>query len=79
MTNQEAIEVIKDIYNYTKWDTYTTNDARTMAIKALTAIDNIRQEIRKLSNANPSYWHTCDVIEREEVLDIIDKYIKEGD
>ena len=35
MTNQEAIEVIKDIYNYTKWDTYTTNEARTMAIKAL--------------------------------------------
>lgn len=35
MTNEEAIEVIKDIYNYTKWDTYTTNEARTMAIKAL--------------------------------------------
>ena len=35
MTNEEAIEVIKDIYNYTKWDTYTTNNARTMAIKAL--------------------------------------------
>lgn len=32
---EEAIEVIKDIYNYTKWDTYTTNEARTMAIKAL--------------------------------------------
>ena len=35
MTREEAIEVIKDIYNYTKWDTYTTNEARTMAIKAL--------------------------------------------
>ena len=35
MTIDEAIEVIKDIYNYTKWDTYTTNEARTMAIKAL--------------------------------------------
>ena len=35
MTREEAIEVIKDIYNYTKWDTYTTNEARTMAIEAL--------------------------------------------
>lgn len=39
-------------------------------------IEDIKQEIRKLSNANPSYWHTCDVIEREDVLDIIDKYTK---
>ena len=35
MTRGEAIEVIKDIYNYTRWDTHTTNEARTMAIKAL--------------------------------------------
>ena len=35
MTREEAIEVIKDIYNYTKWDTHITNEARTMAIKAL--------------------------------------------
>ena len=35
MTRADAIEVIKDIYNYTKWDTYTTNEARTMAIEAL--------------------------------------------
>ena len=35
MTREEAIEVIKDIYNYTKWDTYTTNEARDMAIEAL--------------------------------------------
>lgn len=35
MTREEAIEVLKDIYNYTRFDTYTTNEARTMAIKAL--------------------------------------------
>ena len=35
MTKEEAIEVLKDIYNYTRFDTYTTNEARTMAIKAL--------------------------------------------
>ena len=35
MIKEEAIEVLKDIYNYTRFDTYTTNEARTMAIKAL--------------------------------------------
>lgn len=35
MTREEAIEVLKDIYNYTRFDIYTTNEARTMAIKAL--------------------------------------------
>ena len=31
MTRKEVIEVLKDIYNYTRFDTYTTNEARTMA------------------------------------------------
>ena len=35
MTREEAIEVLKDIYNYTRFDTYITNEERTMAIKAL--------------------------------------------
>ena len=37
-------------------------------------IEQIRAEIELLSNANPSYWHSGDMVEREEVLDIIDKY-----
>jgi len=37
-------------------------------------LDKIRAEIELLSNANPSYWHSGDMVEREEVLDIIDKY-----
>ena len=36
--------------------------------------EQIRAEIELLSNANPSYWHSGDMVEREEVLDIIDKY-----
>jgi hypothetical protein len=43
----------------------------------LTMLDKIREEIESLPNANPSYWHTCDVVEREEVLEIIDKYRNE--
>lgn len=40
--------------------------------------DKIRAEIELLSNANPSYWYSGDMVEREEVLDIIDKYRQEG-
>lgn len=36
--------------------------------------DEMIKEIEKLSNANPSYWNTCDVVDREDVLDIIHKY-----
>ena len=37
-------------------------------------LDKIRAEIESLSNANPSYWHSGDMVEREEVFEIIDKY-----
>ena len=37
-------------------------------------LDKIRAEIELLSNANPSYWHSGDMVEREEVFEIIDKY-----
>ncbi len=43
------------------------------------ALDKIRAEIEALPNANPSYTHTCDVVDREDVLDIIDKYKKESE
>ena len=41
-------------------------------------LDKIRAEIESLSNANPSYWHSGDMVDREDVLDIIDKYRAEG-
>jgi hypothetical protein len=40
-------------------------------------LDKIRAEIESLQNANPSYWHSGDMVDREEVLEIIDKY-REG-
>lgn len=42
-------------------------------------LDKIRAEIKALSNANPSYWHSGDMVEREDVLDIIDKYKAESE
>jgi hypothetical protein len=52
------------------------------AIKALEQediLDKIRDEIKALSNANPSYWHCGDMVERDEVFDIIDKYKAESE
>ena len=37
-------------------------------------LEKISAEIESLSNANPSYWYSGDMVEREEVLEIIDKY-----
>ena len=37
-------------------------------------LDKIKEEVKLLSNANPSYWHSGDMVERDDVLEIIDKY-----
>ena len=42
-------------------------------------LDKIRAEIEALPNANPSYTHTCDVVDREDVFDIIDEYKAESE
>ena len=42
----------------------------------LSVLEDIKAEIEKMPNRNPSYTHTCDVVDREDVLDIIDKYIR---
>ncbi len=40
----------------------------------LDRIDKIRAEIRALPNANPSYWHSGDMVDRDDVLQILDTY-----
>ena len=42
-------------------------------------LNKIRAEIKALSNANPSYWHSGDMVERDDVLEIIDKYKTESE
>lgn len=52
--------------------------ALNVAIEALDTVDaveEIKAEIKLLPNANPSYWNRCDVVDREEVLELIDKHI----
>ena len=60
MINQEQYDNIWDKAN--KYD------------KLIKVLDKIRNEIKALSNANPSYWHSGDMVERVDVLEIIDEY-----
>lgn len=77
MTNEEAIKLL---INATYSDEWQGNEdlttAHNMAIKALeqeAVLDKIEAEIEALPNANPSYWHCGDMVDRERVLDIIDE------
>ena len=86
MTNElsveDAIELLKEKrmeINYQVNGTTQFSEALDMAIKALEQqpiIDKIRVEIEALSNANPSYWHSGDMVDRDDVLEILDKYIE---
>jgi hypothetical protein len=42
-------------------------------------LDKIRAEIKALSNSNPSYWHSGDMVDRDDVLEIINKYKAESE
>lgn len=42
-------------------------------------LDKIRAEVKALPNANPSYSGYIDVVDREDVLEIIDKYKTESE
>lgn len=42
-------------------------------------LDKIRAEIKALSNSNPSYWHSGDMVDRDDVLEILDNYKAESE
>lgn len=42
-------------------------------------LGKIRAEIESLQDANPLYWHSGDMVERDEVFEIIDKYKAESE
>ena len=74
------IEIPKKVFEVRKmgeispWVTVPILDAVQNGIP----LDDVKAEIEKLSNANPSYWHSGDMVEREEVLEILDN-IGKGD
>lgn len=57
---------------------YMLEHRPTVKAIPLEVLEQIRAEVKQLPNANPSYWNTCDVVEREDVFDIIDEYRQEG-
>lgn len=57
-----------------KWFKWADKDEQNLSMKQENTLDKIRTEIRALSNANPSYWHSGDMVERDDVLEILDKY-----
>jgi hypothetical protein len=40
----------------------------------LKSIDGLIEKIKEMPNRNPSYSHTCDVVDREDLIEIIKEY-----
>lgn len=82
MTREKAIKILSVVELDDRNVTDETIKAIRMAIKALeqqSILDKIRAEIKLLSNANPSYWHSGDMVDRDDVLEIIDNYRESED
>lgn len=80
MTNEEAIARIREhkiVHKMNEPRAIHISEALELAIKALeqeTVFDKIRAGIEELPNANPSYWHGGDMVNRDDALEIIDRY-----
>lgn len=82
------ILINKDNYEPLEQELTTKNDIRDNRVKdelnrvkdelepttKNEVLDKIRAEIKALSNANPSYWHSGDMVDRDDVFEILDKY-----
>ena len=79
MMKYKMLAIAQDIYNtaYVHGKNYMSLVEMPKARNNV--LDKIKAEVKALSNANPSYTHTCDVVDREDVLEIIDKYKTESE
>ena len=59
--------------------TFQTPQGRQVRYVKCDVLDKIRSEIKALSNANPSYWHSGDMVDRNDVLEILNKYKAESE
>ena len=62
---------IENVWMCEKWECEFEPKDDDIIVKVL---ERIKSEIKQLPNANPSYWNKCDVVDREEVIDIIDEF-----
>ncbi len=42
-------------------------------------LEKIKAEIKDMPNANPSHWYTADVVDREDLIDMLNEHIYEQD
>lgn len=40
----------------------------------LKSVEGLIEEIQRMPNDNPSYWYTCDVLDRDSVIDTVKEY-----
>jgi len=65
--------------NYFEAKTSETTEMTREEPSVNETLDKIRAEIETLPNANPSYWHSGDMVDRDDVIEIIDKYKAESE
>jgi len=78
VTREQALEIIKresDLYPEDSVDSVEWLEVYK-ALEQQPSDDCVSRqavldEIKSMSNANPSYWATCDVIDREDLIDNI--------
>ena len=75
---RECYKVLPSVKPKSEWE-HDHEILKAYSDGANAVLDKIREEIKTLSNANPSYWHSGDMVEREEVFEIIDRYTKDGE
>lgn len=74
LEGQEPIDYKAQYEGFSKKAEIVISQLRADRDRLLETFDKIRAEIKALSNANPSYWHSGDMVDRDDVLEIIDKY-----
>ena len=74
----EALNMALDAIKFKQKTGVVIEQLRADRDRLATALEEIEKEISELPNQNPSYWHKCDVLEREDVLEIIRKHRKDG-
>ena len=45
--------------------------------RVIKELEDIKNKIQNMPNANPSYWNKCDVVDIYDVLELLEDRIKE--
>lgn len=86
----EKNDIVENTYSYIYHGTPLDSNSERAAVQAYfdgesfgwdegreALIEELKAKIVALPNANPSYWHSGDMVEREEVFEILDNIGKD--